>query len=164
MNVEHCNSHDLNKKCQEDANYQKTDDVNIPEDINNQMLALNQSYFDIEVENDEKIREIIEDSDKYEARLPNAVPCKSIAEDMTQPQLEKVQIQSIVSAVDTGPFHPIEQLKISPGMKANLIASRLSDKTATNSEENQRTTVSRRNVGELPAPECDIILETLRIH
>jgi len=68
-----------------------------------------------------------------------------------------------VSAVDTGPFHPIEQLKISPGMKANLIASRLSDKTATNSEENQRTTVSRRHVGELAAPECDIILETLRI-
>jgi len=49
------------------------------------MLALNQSYFDIEVENDEKIREIIEDSDKYEARLTNAVPCTSIAEEMTQP-------------------------------------------------------------------------------
>jgi len=49
------------------------------------MLALNQSYFDIEVENDEKIREIIEDSDKCEARLPDAVPCTSIVEEMTQP-------------------------------------------------------------------------------
>jgi len=55
----------------------------------------------------------------------------------------------------------MEQIKISPIiLKSNLRASGLSDKTATNSEENQRTTLSRRNVDELTAPES----ETLRIH
>jgi len=43
------------------------DDRDTPEDIDNNMLALNRSYFDIEVENDEKIGEINDDA-KFEAR------------------------------------------------------------------------------------------------
>lgn len=55
INVDHCNSH-IQTKPEEDATHKNTEEAYTPEE----------SYFDIEVENDEKIREINEDSGKFE--------------------------------------------------------------------------------------------------
>ena len=69
----------------------------------------------MEVENDEKISKI--NDNKYEARQLNAVHYNSLVEDTAESQLDKIQFRSIISAADTGPLQPIEQMNITPAMK-----------------------------------------------